>query len=153
MTSCSDCGYFAIIFFTTSVEAFELGEAQVFIISVTTIQTISLCSRGLGLFTLSYHCIKPSGNVVHGIWKLSTQSAAVIQQVDDRERLTEEHVEKDGKENSDWLWHSLVCTVKNEINKMYLYYVLSLITDLLQKRLSKLLAVFFFFQVATNLLA
>lgn len=59
--------------------------------------------------------------------------------MDDGERLTEEHVEEDGEDNADWLWPSLVCAVKNGINKMYLNCVLSLVTDLLQKSLSKLL--------------
>lgn len=36
--------------------------------------------------------------------------------MDNGERLTEEHVEKDGEDNADWLWPSLVCAVKNEIN-------------------------------------
>ena len=36
---------------------------------------------------------------------------------------TEEHVEEDGEDHADWLWPSLVCAVKNGINKMYLNYV------------------------------
>ncbi len=136
MTSCSDCGYFATSFLATSVEALVLGEVQTFIMSVTTIRTISLRTHGLGLFPLSKHCIKPSGNFVHGIWKLSTQSAAAIQQVDGEETLTEELVEEVGEDSADWLWPSLVCAVKNGINKMYLNNVSSLVTDLLQKMLT-----------------
>ena len=124
-----------------------MGEAQASIMKVTTIRTISLRSRGLGLFPLSKHCIKPSGNFVRGIWKSSTQSAAVI----DGEKLTEEHVEEDGGDNADWLWPSLVCAVKNGINKMYLKYVLSLVQTYFKKGCQNYLLVRF--QAATNLLA
>ncbi len=64
---------------------------------------------------------------------MSTQSAAAIEQVDGEGRLTEELDEVAGEDSADWLWPSLVCAVKNGLNKMYLNNVLSLVTDLLQK--------------------
>lgn len=53
------------------------------------------------------------------MWKWSTQSAAVTRPVDGVERLTEELVEEAGEDNSDRLWPSSVCAVKNGINKMH----------------------------------
>lgn len=47
-----------------------LGEAQAFIISVTTVWIISLLNLGLGLFLLSKHCIKASGSFSNGTWNL-----------------------------------------------------------------------------------
>ena len=93
----------------------------------------------LAFCPLSKHCIKPSG----------TQSAAVIQWVDDGERLTEEHVEEDGGDNADW--PSLVCALKNGINNMYLKYVLSLVQTYFKKGCQNYLLVCF--QAATNFLA
>ncbi len=56
--------------------------------------------------------------------------------MDGEETLTEELVEEVGEDSADWLWPSLVCAVKNGINKMYLNNVSSLVTDLLQKMLT-----------------
>lgn len=59
-----------IFFFGNFCGGCLLGEAQAFIISVTTVWIISLLNLGLGLFLLSKHCIKASGSFSNGTWNL-----------------------------------------------------------------------------------
>ena len=88
---------------------------QAFIFSETTIRIIYLRNRGLGLFSFSKHWIKASGNFSHGIWKLSTQSAAVVERLGEEEGESEVRDEEAGEVNTVSLWNSVLCAVKQFI--------------------------------------
>ena len=51
------------------------------IFSHTVIRTISLLIRGFGRFPLSHDCISSSGNLSHGITKVSIQSTSGLWQL------------------------------------------------------------------------
>ena len=73
ITSWRDCGYFATIFFPTSV-ALLIPADPFLTIEETTIRTISFLRLGFGRFPDSSTCIISSVKWPHGITKESTQS-------------------------------------------------------------------------------
>lgn len=87
MTSCRDFGYLATILLPISVVLRLVGLLHIFLISETTILTISRRSRGLGLFCLSKLCMISLGSFCHGIWKLSTQFVIDMEQLPESDEV------------------------------------------------------------------
>lgn len=71
-----------------------VGLLHTFIISETTILTISRRSRGLGLAFLSKLCTNSSGSFCHGIWNFSTQLGSKVEQLLEGDEVAEDDAGK-----------------------------------------------------------